>query len=169
VSFLAAVLTEIYLCNVCSCPEVLRRNGRGGRLLSGFELFFTGRKSLFLAFDTEAAASTFRRAVTRASPPHLTESSAQQLQREWCRGTLSNFRYLLALNLLCGRSFNDLAQYPVMPWVIADYTSPELDLADPACFRDHPTPVGVGPTPPPPRPNRRKRPALNRRKRPALN
>jgi hypothetical protein len=28
-SFLAAVLTEIYLCNVCSCPEILRRNGRG--------------------------------------------------------------------------------------------------------------------------------------------
>eukprot|EP01049_Picozoa_sp_SAG25_P011753 SAG25_NODE_1481_length_2936_cov_4.360014_6_plen_165_part_01 len=130
----------------------MRRNGRGGRLLSGFELFFTGRKSLFLAFDTEAAASTFRRAVTRASPPHLTESSAQQLQREWCRGTLSNFRYLLALNLLCGRSFNDLAQYPVMPWVIADYTSPELDLADPACFRDLSKPVGVSPTPPPPPP-----------------
>jgi hypothetical protein len=28
-SFLAAVLTEICLCNVCSCHEVLRRNGRG--------------------------------------------------------------------------------------------------------------------------------------------
>eukprot|EP01047_Picozoa_sp_COSAG01_P038343 COSAG01_NODE_3107_length_6575_cov_3.080296_3_plen_180_part_00 len=28
-SFLTAVLTEIYLCNVCSCQEILRRNGRG--------------------------------------------------------------------------------------------------------------------------------------------
>jgi hypothetical protein len=28
-SSLAAVLTEIYLCNVCSCQEILRRNGRG--------------------------------------------------------------------------------------------------------------------------------------------
>eukprot|EP01047_Picozoa_sp_COSAG01_P071277 COSAG01_NODE_11021_length_2025_cov_19.414313_4_plen_149_part_00 len=28
-SFLAAVLTEIYLCNVCSCQQILRRNGRG--------------------------------------------------------------------------------------------------------------------------------------------
>jgi hypothetical protein len=27
--FLAAVLTEIYLCNVCSCHEILRRDGRG--------------------------------------------------------------------------------------------------------------------------------------------
>eukprot|EP01047_Picozoa_sp_COSAG01_P037290 COSAG01_NODE_2955_length_6799_cov_5.722090_3_plen_198_part_00 len=28
-SFCAAVLTEIYLCSVCSCQEILRRNGRG--------------------------------------------------------------------------------------------------------------------------------------------
>jgi hypothetical protein len=28
-SFLAAVLAAIYLCNVCSCQEILRRNGRG--------------------------------------------------------------------------------------------------------------------------------------------
>jgi hypothetical protein len=28
-SLLAAVLTEMYLCNVCSYPEILRRNGRG--------------------------------------------------------------------------------------------------------------------------------------------
>jgi hypothetical protein len=28
-SFVAAVLAEIYLCNVCSCQEVLRRNGHG--------------------------------------------------------------------------------------------------------------------------------------------
>jgi hypothetical protein len=25
----AAVVTEIYLCDVCSCQEILRRNGRG--------------------------------------------------------------------------------------------------------------------------------------------
>ena len=30
-----------------------------------------------------------------------------------------------------------------MPWVIADYTSPELDLADPACFRDLSKPMGA--------------------------
>lgn len=27
---------------------------------------------------------------------------------------------------LADRSFNDIMQYPVMPWVIADYTSPTL-------------------------------------------
>jgi hypothetical protein len=32
-SFLAAVLTEIYLCDVCSCQEILRRKGRPGLYL----------------------------------------------------------------------------------------------------------------------------------------
>jgi hypothetical protein len=28
-SFQAALLAEIYLCNVCSCQKISRRNGRG--------------------------------------------------------------------------------------------------------------------------------------------
>lgn len=43
---------------------------------------------------------------------------------------LSNFDYLLWLNTLAGRSVNDLTQYPVFPWVLADYTSNELNLHD---------------------------------------
>jgi len=30
------------------------------------------------------------------------------------------------LNIMGHRSFNDLTQYPVFPWVIADYSSPTL-------------------------------------------
>ena len=41
------------------------------------------------------------------------------------------------------RSFNDLTQYPVFPWIIADYTSEELDLTDPATFRDLSKPIGA--------------------------
>ncbi len=34
-----------------------------------------------------------------------------------------------------GRSFNDLAQWPVFPWVLANYVTPTLDLNDPANYR----------------------------------
>jgi hypothetical protein len=34
----------------------------------------------------------------------------------------------MALNTFAGRTYNDLTQYPVFPWIIADYTSPTLDL-----------------------------------------
>ena len=39
------------------------------------------------------------------------------------RGEISNFQYLMHLNTLAGRSYNDLMQYPVFPWILADYHS----------------------------------------------
>jgi hypothetical protein len=33
----------------------------------------------------------------------------------WQNGEMSNFDYLMYLNSLADRSFNDLAQYPVFP------------------------------------------------------
>ena len=62
----------------------------------------------------------------------------------WVEGRVSNFDYLLHLNMLAGRSFNDICQYPVFPWVLADYTSNEIpDLSDPKNFRDLTKPVGA--------------------------
>ncbi|KAI0013823.1 beach-domain-containing protein [Xylariaceae sp. FL0662B] len=63
--------------------------------------------------------------------------------RRWQRGEISNFHYLMLLNTMAGRTFNDLTQYPVFPWVLADYTSDELNLDDPATFRDLSKPMGA--------------------------
>lgn len=49
----------------------------------------------------------------------------------------------MALNVIAGRSFNDISQYPVFPWVLADYISSELDLNNPASFRDLSKPMGA--------------------------
>lgn len=42
---------------------------------------------------------------------------AGRLLKAWQRRRISNFEYLMGLNTLAGRSFNDLCQYPVFPWV----------------------------------------------------
>lgn len=57
---------------------------------------------------------------------HMTEQTAESYMLQWQRGHLSNYQYLLHLNNLADRSCNDLSQYPVFPWVLADYTSPQL-------------------------------------------
>lgn len=62
--------------------------------------------------------------------------------RKWVKGEISNFHYLMLINTLAGRTFNDLTQYPVFPWVLADYTSEELDLTNPRTFRDFSRPMG---------------------------
>lgn len=63
--------------------------------------------------------------------------------QRWLRGEISNFQYLMHLNTLAGRSYNDLMQYPVFPWILADYDTLELDLNDPATFRDLTKPMGA--------------------------
>ncbi|KAL5631093.1 hypothetical protein BROUX41_000965 [Berkeleyomyces rouxiae] len=63
--------------------------------------------------------------------------------RRWQRGEMSNFHYLMMINTMAGRTFNDITQYPVFPWVLADYTSSELNLNDPATFRDLSKPMGA--------------------------
>ncbi|KAJ8361384.1 hypothetical protein SKAU_G00179090 [Synaphobranchus kaupii] len=56
---------------------------------------------------------------------------------------MSNFQYLMHLNTMAGRTYNDLMQYPVLPWILADYHSETLDLSSPATFRDLSKPMGA--------------------------
>ena len=45
--------------------------------------------------------------------------------------------------MLAGRTYNDLTQYPVFPWVVADYESKSLDLTKKSTFRDLTKPIGA--------------------------
>lgn len=68
---------------------------------------------------------------------------AEDARKQWRRREMSNFDYLVTLNTLAGRSYNDMTQYPVFPWILSDYTSEKLDLSDHASFRDLSKPVGA--------------------------
>eukprot|EP00516_Mucochytrium_quahogii_P002492 CAMPEP_0203765506 /NCGR_PEP_ID=MMETSP0098-20131031/18446_1 /ASSEMBLY_ACC=CAM_ASM_000208 /TAXON_ID=96639 /ORGANISM=" , Strain NY0313808BC1" /LENGTH=3436 /DNA_ID=CAMNT_0050661765 /DNA_START=196 /DNA_END=10503 /DNA_ORIENTATION=+ len=63
--------------------------------------------------------------------------------RKWINGEISNFGYLMYLNMLAGRSHNDLTQYPVFPWILKDYSKDKLDLEDPNIYRDLSKPMGA--------------------------
>lgn len=65
------------------------------------------------------------------------------LTKSWQNGEITNFEYLIKLNSAAGRSFLDLTQYPVFPWVLADYSSPAIDLTDPSVYRDLSRPMGA--------------------------
>ncbi|KAJ7563203.1 hypothetical protein O6H91_03G100400 [Diphasiastrum complanatum] len=68
---------------------------------------------------------------------------AHSFSKRWQNGEISNFQYLMHLNTLAGRGYNDLTQYPVFPWVVADYESQELDLNNPGTFRCLSKPMGA--------------------------
>uniref|UniRef100_A0A0E0E5B8 BEACH domain-containing protein n=1 Tax=Oryza meridionalis TaxID=40149 RepID=A0A0E0E5B8_9ORYZ len=68
---------------------------------------------------------------------------AENARDRWIKREISNFEYLMILNTLAGRSYNDLTQYPVFPWVLTDYTSEKLDFNKSSTFRDLSKPIGA--------------------------
>lgn len=81
------------------------------------------------------------RRISLATPKQLFKAS--NMTQRWQRREISNFEYLIFLNTISGRTFNDLNQYPVFPWVITNYDSEELDLTLPSNFRDLSKPIGA--------------------------
>uniref|UniRef100_A0A8C3IW40 LPS responsive beige-like anchor protein n=1 Tax=Chrysemys picta bellii TaxID=8478 RepID=A0A8C3IW40_CHRPI len=74
------------------------------------------------------------RRISLASPRQIFKAS--NMTQRWQHREISNFEYLMFLNTIAGRTYNDLNQYPVFPWVITNYESEELDLTLPSNFRD---------------------------------
>ncbi|GMI76100.1 SPIRRIG, Beach-Domain Homolog A1 [Hibiscus trionum] len=68
--------------------------------------------------------------------------TAKSFSKRWQTGEISNFQYLMHLNTLAGRGYSDLTQYPVFPWILANYESENLDLSDPKTFRKLEKPMG---------------------------
>ncbi|ONM15167.1 BEACH domain-containing protein C2 [Zea mays] len=112
-SWLVSSLYQIY-----SRRYLLRR--------SALELFMVDRSNFF--FDFARAEQILKRT---------------QLMERWANWEINNFEYLMELNTLAGRSYNDITQYPVFPWVVADYKSRVLNLDDPLSYRDLSKPIGA--------------------------
>jgi hypothetical protein len=114
---------------------------------SAFEIFLlTGRSYLFNVFSPEHREKAFEAMKSWKNVKIVTDPSGSLLRncsKKWKRGEISNLEYLLLVNRFASRSFHDLSQYPVFPWVLKDYTSLELHLDDPAVYRNLKLPIGA--------------------------
>jgi len=72
--------------------------------------------------------------VSMASPKQIFKLS--NMMQRWQRREISNFDYLMYINTVAGRTYSDLNQYPVYPWVLVNYESNELDLTLASNYRD---------------------------------
>ena len=68
---------------------------------------------------------------------------ASNMTQKWQRREISNFEYLMFLNTIAGRTYNDLNQYPVFPWVLTNYDDGEIDLGSANNYRDLSRPIGA--------------------------
>ncbi|GIQ81044.1 hypothetical protein KIPB_001937 [Kipferlia bialata] len=114
-------------------------------------LYTVAGRQLFLVFQTSQYRDTFLKLLqTRLAREYLpmlsfaprdTDTFLADTTQAWREGKVSTLSYTMCLNVLSGRSYAFRSQYPVVPQVLADYTSAELDLTNPASFRDLERPI----------------------------
>jgi len=131
---------------------------------SALELFFADRRNFMLNFQNPLESMNVLSKIISLDPPLLLRNGAwaaltqkvsskqstrlsSQKQEEWTdrwvNWEISTFEYLMHLNTAAGRTYNDLTQYPVFPWVLQDFTSSSIDLENVTCYRDLSKPIGA--------------------------
>ena len=60
---------------------------------------------------------------------------------DWQNYNISTLEYLMWLNIYAGRSYNDLTQYPVFPWILTNYKTEKLNPSND--YRDLNIPMGM--------------------------
>lgn len=101
---------------------------------------------LYITFEDETTRDQFYTRLVvdqRDKLTSLDEFNQENMLQKWRYGLISNFEYIMYLNNMADRSYNDLTQYPVFPWVLADYKKDVLDLTDTSIYRDLSRPVGA--------------------------
>ncbi|XP_073416193.1 lysosomal-trafficking regulator isoform X2 [Dendrobates tinctorius] len=111
---------------------------------NALETFLTNGRTLLLAFDsTKVRDDVFQKILSNDLPNLLEYGNITALTQLWCSGQITNFEYLTHLNKHAGRSFNDLMQYPVFPFILSDYSSETLDLSSALIYRNLVKPIAV--------------------------
>lgn len=122
------------------------------------EIFLASRTSILFAFPDQHTVKKVIKALPRVgvgikygipqtrrasmmSPRQLMRNS--NMTQKWQRREISNFEYLMFLNTIAGRTYNDLNQYPIFPWVLTSYDCKDLDLSQPSNYRDLSKPIGA--------------------------
>ena len=107
-------------------------------------LYNSKRSKIFDFEDKELCQDFYDFVKTNAKKIDQTFDDIKYKTNLWIDGFMSNFDYLMYLNFMSCRSFSDLSQYPIMPWVINNYDDKEeLDLSDEQNFRDLSKPIGA--------------------------
>ncbi|KAL5265653.1 hypothetical protein ACHWQZ_G006391 [Mnemiopsis leidyi] len=112
------------------------------------EIFLNTGQTYLLGFGTSEERDELHNRLLQLNLPNLAHHGDQRkeirsMTQRWQEGHVTNFEYLMHLNKQAGRSFNDLMQYPVLPFILADYTSPTLDLNNPNTFRNLTLPMAI--------------------------
>ena len=112
----------------------------------GLEIFIKENGSssnYFFVLESEISRNELNRFLLDNCENNLEDSDTSNMTLKWQNGIISNYEYLMYVNNTADRTFNNLSQYPVFPWIFKDYSSKSLELENPEIYRDLTKPIGA--------------------------
>ena len=135
---------------------------------TALEVFLSNGRNYFVDFGSRDERRLVLAKLLSLKPPRLNRLCSRpavelmarsKLTQRWQKREITNFEYLMHLNTISGRTYNDLNQYPVFPWILAYYPNkgdedPDVNIihtvnSDPShphtpiVFRDLKKPIGA--------------------------
>jgi hypothetical protein len=119
---------------------------------SALEFFLLNEANFFINFNKSIRNKIYSKIVSMKLPNLQVNTAVRtpadllklsDFTQKWQNHEMSNFEYLMKLNTIAGRTYNDLSQYHVFPWILKDYLSETIDLNNPDIYRDLSKPVGI--------------------------
>lgn len=113
---------------------------------SAIEFILKSGKSYFINFFTHAKREEVLKVLKSwnlKTQIKILKKDLDSVVNDWKKGLISNFEYLMLLNKYASRSFNDLSQYPIFPWIISDYETEKFNYEDPNILRKLKYPIGA--------------------------
>ena len=106
---------------------------------------YQSQRSKIFSFQTEDDYKDIEQLIITHSPNIDKNYTNVHLHTDlWAKGLITNYDYLIYLNTLASRSFNDLSQYPIFPWIITNYEdSDDFDICEEKNYRDLSKPIGA--------------------------
>ena len=117
---------------------------------TGLEICTTSNKSYYFNFKNVEKRNSIYNTLFSKLESSINKRSLDNIINNWKNYSLSNLELLMWLNIYSDRSYNDISQYPVLPWIISDYCSDILDEKkfyegknDESFYRDLSLPLGM--------------------------
>ena len=108
------------------------------------EIFTHTNKSYYIKFNSKKERDAFYRNIMNSyNDISLFNEDALSITKKWEHWDISSLSFLSIINNFAGRSFKDITQYPVFPWVIKDYESGRINSFNETTIRQLNMPIGA--------------------------
>ena len=89
---------------------------------TGLEIFTALNKNYYFNFKTSDIRNNIYIILCKKLKNQINNRSLNSIIFDWKNYLISNMELLMWLNIYSDRSYNDLSQYPVLPWILSDYS-----------------------------------------------